>query len=84
MGNWAGDFEIRFQARHANKVQGMANRITEFTPASSGNDMPETPTISPGGTVARNAMPRQWCLFVDGSSNRNGSRATLLLVSPNL
>lgn len=68
---WAvelGEFDIEYRPRTAIKGQALADFIAEQTP---GEDcVPEVSTSA------------QWDLYVDGSSNEDGSGAGLLLISP--
>ena len=62
-------FDILYQPRTAIKGQALADFIAEFTfPSEEDRD-------------GQNEPPK-WKLFVDGSSNENGSGAGLMLVSP--
>ena len=62
-------FDILYQPRTAIKGHALADFIAEFTfPSKEDRD--------------QQMEPPRWKLFVDGSSNENGSGAGLMLISP--
>ncbi|XP_022849947.1 uncharacterized protein LOC111372035 [Olea europaea var. sylvestris] len=67
---WAielSEFDIEFRPRTAIKAQALADFIVELT----------TPPELPPGEQA------DWKIFVDGSSNDEGSRAGIIMIGPN-
>ena len=62
-------FDIFYQLRTAIKGQASTDFIIEYTFSSKEDRDWQT-------------EPSKWKLFVDGSSNENGSRAGLMLISP--
>ncbi|XP_021811720.1 uncharacterized protein LOC110754904 [Prunus avium] len=88
---WAielGEFDIRYHPRPAEKGQAVADFISELT-ASEGpvskdaaSDSSSTvPVAHPTEGIFNPSIPL-WTLYVDGSSNRQGSEAGLVLKAP--
>ncbi|XP_022855981.1 uncharacterized protein LOC111377155 [Olea europaea var. sylvestris] len=71
---WAielGEIDIEFKPRPTIKAQALANFIAELTPRSS-----ETPAKGSNSTL------ETWEIFVDEASNSSGSRADIIITSP--
>ncbi|CAL9009289.1 unnamed protein product [Prunus brigantina] len=89
---WAielGEFDISYQPRPSEKGQAVADFISEFTgPArsvpSTASANPPIPSADPSSSaeVAFDYSSPHWTLYVDGSSNRQGSGAGLVLKTP--
>ncbi|CAL8991543.1 unnamed protein product [Prunus brigantina] len=95
---WAielGEFDISYQPRPSEKGQAVADFISEFTipaeavPSTATADPPlpsaDPSTVATDSSSAEVAFDRNsphWTLYVDGSSNRQGSGAGLVLKTP--
>ncbi|CAL9031199.1 unnamed protein product [Prunus brigantina] len=95
---WAielGEFDISYQPRPSEKGQAVADFISEFTnpaeavPSTASADPPlpsaDPSTVATDSSSAEVAFDRNsphWTLYVDGSSNRQGSGAGLVLKTP--
>ena len=62
------EFDIRYQPRHAIKVQALADSIAEFTPNYDGLDGMED--------------SKKWVVYVDGSSTQHARGIGVVLQSP--
>src|SRR6516165_10223966 len=76
-----GEYDIKYVTRQAIKGQAVADFIAEFSSHEIGvkGDMPKTNHQPIPGEVD---SQRAWVLFVDGSSNKVGSGAGLILSTP--
>ncbi|CAL8991629.1 unnamed protein product [Prunus brigantina] len=95
---WAielGEFDISYHPRQSEKRQAVADFIPEFTtlanadpstasvdPPLSSVDLPSASTESSSAETAFDHNSPHWTLYVDGSSNRQGSDAGLVLQTP--
>ncbi|CAL8994056.1 unnamed protein product [Prunus brigantina] len=83
-------FDIRYHPRPSEKGQAVADFISEFTlpihpvtaPPSASTDPPSASADSPSTDGAFDQTSPHWTLYVDGSSNRQGSGAGLVLRTP--
>ncbi|XP_021812766.1 uncharacterized protein LOC110755794 [Prunus avium] len=87
---WAielSEFDIHYHPRPAEKGQAVADFISEMTTSESADSKYITPGLA-SGSVAHptegtfNPSIPLWTLYVDGSSNRQGSGAGLVLKAP--
>ncbi|KAL6288531.1 hypothetical protein ACE6H2_006041 [Prunus campanulata] len=88
---WAielGEFDIRYHPRPAEKGQAVADFISEMTTSEEERLDDIAPSSASASTFAhptegpfRPSIP-VWTLYVDGSSNRQGSGAGLVLKAP--
>ncbi|CAL8992338.1 unnamed protein product [Prunus brigantina] len=88
---WAielGEFDIGYHPRPSEKGQAVADFISEFTilantdPFVASTDPPPSYTDSFSAETAFDHNAPHWTLYVDGSSNRQGSGAGLVLRTP--
>ncbi|XP_021802905.1 uncharacterized protein LOC110746996, partial [Prunus avium] len=88
---WAielSEFDIRYHPRPAEKGQAVADFISELTTSDKGGpadialEPPSTASASHPTEGTFNPSIPLWTLYVDGSSNRQGSGAGLVLKAP--
>ena len=91
---WAielGQFDVNFRLRTVIKGQALVNFIEEFT-YSNAAKVTKTTNSAEAAKATRererdDSIPtegnaEQWTLYVDDASNDNGSRASMMLISP--
>ncbi|KAM2928184.1 hypothetical protein COP2_035452 [Malus domestica] len=59
----------------------MANFIAQLTPPDGSKSMVNSLTAFTSEAVASDVLPKQWSLFLDESSNRNGIGVGFLLIT---
>ncbi|CAL8164013.1 unnamed protein product [Prunus armeniaca] len=83
---WAielGEFDIGYHPRPSEKGQAVANFISKFTlPTNDGQPIDHVSVDSPSTDKTFDHNSPHWTLYVDGSSNRQGSGAGLVLKTP--
>ncbi|CAL8993374.1 unnamed protein product [Prunus brigantina] len=96
---WAielGEFDISYHPQPSEKGQAVADFISEFTtpanadPSTASADPPLSSVVFPSASTESSSAETafdhnspHWTLYVDGSSNRQGSGAGLVLRTPN-